>query len=272
MTLCLKSQKITTYESERKIKLARITCDFYSEILSLSTSMTVILPQAPLGENKNRKYPTLYLLHGFSDDHTNWTRRTSIERYAEEAGIAVVMPQADHSFYTDMAYGKKYWTFLTEEVPHVARAMFPLSDKREDNFVAGLSMGGYGAFKWALRYPERFAAAASLSGALDIEARVNKAPAERTAGFHHIFGEKEVAGTNNDLLWLIDQGDKTADPKPLLYQCCGTEDFLYEENIKFQQVCEASSYKLTTSYSAGAHEWGYWDRKIQDVLAWLPLA
>ena len=257
--------------TEGEIEMVRITCDFHSEILSLSTSMTVILPQTPMGKGE-KKHPTLNLLHGFSDDHTIWTRRTSIERYAEELGIAVIMPQVDHSYYTDMAYGKKYWTFLTEEVPHVARNLFPLSDKREDNFVAGLSMGGYGAFKWALRHPEKFAAAASLSGALDIATRVDKAPAERQDSFYQIFGGEQVADTDKDLLWLIEQGNKSADQKPFLYQCCGTEDFLFEENKNFQAACEESTYSLTTTYSEGDHEWGYWDRKIQDVLAWLPLA
>ncbi len=93
--------------------MALIQCNFFSEVLSVSTSITVILPQETsnqIGMNNKRnheKIPTLYLLHGFSDDHTIWTRRTSIERYAAEYGLAVVMPQVDHSFYADMVYGKK---------------------------------------------------------------------------------------------------------------------------------------------------------------------
>src|SRR5690625_2816006 len=103
--------------------MALIRCDFFSEVLKLSTSMTVILPEnnkSQIGmENKafNNKHQTLFLLHGLSDDHTIWTRRTSIERYVASLGLAVVMPQVDHSFYTDMEYGKQYWTFLTEELP-----------------------------------------------------------------------------------------------------------------------------------------------------------
>lgn len=251
--------------------MALIKCDFFSETLSLSTSLTVIMPQEPLKEPKNKKYPTLYLLHGFSDDHTIWTRRTSIERYVEDMGIAVVMPQVDHSYYTDMAYGKKYWTFLTEELPHVARSLFNLSDKREDNFVAGLSMGGYGAMKWALRYPDKFAAAASLSGSLDVADRVKAMPAERKGGFQHVFGEQDIQGTENDLMWLIKEGDKSDQLKPLLYQSCGTEDFLYDDNLRFNELCSSLSYNLTSEFDAGAHEWSYWDRKIQDVLRWLPV-
>ncbi len=112
----------------------------------------------------------LYLLHGMSDDHTAWLRYTSIERYAARHGLAVVMPAVGRSFYANEAHGHPYWDFLSEELPAVVGRFLRVSDRREDTFVAGLSMGGYGAFKWALRQPERFAAAASLSGALDVVA------------------------------------------------------------------------------------------------------
>ncbi|MFD2881182.1 alpha/beta hydrolase [Paenibacillus rhizoplanae] len=154
--------------------MALIECKFYSEVLGLSTSMTVILPQQTTTQigmsnvSKGTLHPTLYLLHGLSDDDSIWLRRTSIERYVAEMGIAVVMPQVHRSFYTDMKAGGQYWTFISEELPALARSFFPLSPKREDNFVAGLSMGGYGAMKLGLRKPENWAAAASLSGALDM--------------------------------------------------------------------------------------------------------
>ncbi|MDQ0229833.1 S-formylglutathione hydrolase FrmB [Metabacillus malikii] len=218
---------------------------------------------------KADKHQTLYLLHGFSDDDTIWTRRTSIERYVAPLGLAVVMPQVHQSFYTDMKYGNRYWTFLTEELPEIARSFFPLSEKREDNFVAGLSMGGYGAFKWALRHPDRIAAAASLSGALDM-AKWIKQPNHLQDVFSLIYGEDEIANTDNDLLWLLEQGEKQT-LKPDLYQCCGTEDFLYDSNLTFTAKCEQTSYSLTTDYGPGSHEWEYWDEKIKDVLKWLPL-
>jgi S-formylglutathione hydrolase FrmB len=154
--------------------MALLHCDFFSDVLGLSTSMTVILPQATTrqigmsGAVRADAHPTLYLLHGMSDDHTIWVRRTSIERYVAPLGLAVVMPAVHRSFYTDMAHGANYWTFISEELPLLARSFFPLATSREANFVAGLSMGGYGAFKLALTYPDRFAAAASLSGVLDL--------------------------------------------------------------------------------------------------------
>lgn len=260
--------------------VAFIQCNFFSEVLSISTSMNVILPentQNQIGMKGNRtqeKIPVLYLLHGFSDDHTIWARRTSIERYVASYGIAVVMPQVDHSFYTDMEYGKRYWTFLSEELPRVVQSFFPISDKREDNFVAGLSMGGYGAFKWALRKPEMFAAAASLSGALDIAGHMEierepSNPIEKA--LYHVYGGKELEGTEEDLFHLFKQLRENKEDIPELFQACGTEDFLFEENERFLEIAKKYDVPLTTSFSKGEHEWGYWDQMIQEVLKWLPI-
>ncbi|WP_018752455.1 alpha/beta hydrolase [Paenibacillus sanguinis] len=252
---------------------------FFSEALGLSTSMTVILPQSAKSQigmetpEISGPYPTLYLLHGLSDDDSIWLRRTSIERYVAELGLAVVMPQVDRSFYTDMAYGNRYWTFISEELPRLCRSFFPLSRRREDTFVAGLSMGGYGAFKLALRKPEMFAAAASLSGALDIASSAQHAE-ELSSLFLSIFGESGPKGTENDLLTLLEPFAEKARQglaMPALYQCCGTEDFLYQDNQTFREACNRLNIPLTYEEGPGAHEWSYWDTRIQDVLNWLPL-
>ncbi|WP_053377048.1 alpha/beta hydrolase [Paenibacillus sp. FJAT-27812] len=256
--------------------MAYITCNFFSEALGLSTSMTVILPQqttSQIGMNNRssqKLHKTLYLLHGLSDDDTIWSRRTSVERYVAELGLAVVMPNVHQSFYTDMEYGNKYWTFLTEELPAVARSFFPLSDAREDNYVAGLSMGGYGAFKWVLRHPDRIAAAGSLSGALDMANHI-KDPAHMKPLFNLIYGDKEVKGSDNDLLHLVTELAPSSSPKPALYQCCGTEDFLYDDNLAFRDACKQADYPLTYEEGPGTHEWGYWDTHIQRFLRWLPI-
>ncbi|CAM2885425.1 alpha/beta hydrolase family protein [Paenibacillus sediminis] len=259
--------------------MALIECRFYSEVLGLSTSMTVILPEqtaTQIGmQNVKRSHlnPALYLLHGLSDDDSIWIRRTSIERYVSEMGLAVVMPQVHLSFYTDMAYGRRYWTFISEELPRIARSFFPLSSARDDNFVAGLSMGGYGAFKLALSNPDQFAAAASLSGALNMANPVFRGPEwqNTSLNYTHVFGEESIEGTPNDLFWLLKQCEQSEGPKPKLYQCCGTEDFLYEDNQLFRQAAEQTNFSYTYEEGPGSHEWGYWDAKIQDVLKWLPL-
>lgn len=255
--------------------MALIHCDFYSSVLDLSTSMTVILPQPAefrSRERNPRRHPTLYLLHGLSDDHTIWERRTSIERYVENWNLAVVMPNAQRSFYTDMANGYRYWTFISQELPAIARNLFPLSSSRRDNFVAGLSMGGYGAFKLALTFPERFAAAASLSGALDIVSDAREPDPEWQAELKIIFGRSlRLAGTPNDLFYLAKKVAASDGPKPRLYQWCGWDDTLYQENLNFRQVAEEAGLDLTYDDGPGEHEWGAWDSQIQRVLEWLPL-
>ncbi len=256
--------------------MVHLRCDFFSEALSLSTTMTVLLPQQTTtqigmtGATREGDPPVLYLLHGLSDDDSIWLRRTSIERYVAPLGLAVVMPQVHRSFYTDEAYGGRYWTFLSEELPDLVATFFRVSDRRDDTFVAGLSMGGYGAFKWALRQPERFAAAASLSGAVNVAGlRTGRVRPEDPRMFERVFGDREPAGTPDDLHWLLGQADVAA--LPSLYLCCGTEDALIEDNRGFVDACAAAGIPLRSSLGPGAHDWAYWDTQIQDVLAWLPL-
>ena len=244
-------------------------CDFHSNVLGMAMTMNVILPGSPTAG----KYPVLYLLHGLSDDHTIWQRRTSIERYAEEYGIAVVMPNVHRSFYTDMKQGLPYWRYISEEVPSLVQAWFPLSAERERNFAAGLSMGGYGAFKLALRCPERFAAGASLSGALDMVNRWGNDDDALEAEFRRIFGSHEkLQGSRDDLMHVAEALAASDRPKPRLFQCCGTEDFLYDMNVRFRDHARGLGYELTYEEGPGDHEWGYWDTNIQRVLEWLPLS
>lgn len=248
--------------------MAYFQCDFNSEVLGAQTSMNVIIPQN-YSADKNYKYPVMYLLHGLSDDHTIWMRRTSIERYVDGMGLAVIMPNVSRSFYADMEYGYKYWTFISEELPAIVQSFFPISDKREDTFAAGLSMGGYGAMKLALNHPEKFAAAASMSSAVD---PVTCMELGIYPEFNIVYGEKgNVKGSNSDLFYLAEKVTLSDEPKPMLFQCCGTEDFLYEANIRFRDHCRKLPLNHTYEEEPGSHNWGYWDMKIQSVLKWLPL-
>ena len=255
--------------------MARIQCDFYSAALGTSVTINVLLPQ-PAQEQPTtpRRYPVLWLLHGLLDDHTTWLRQTSLERYVDGLQLAVVMPAGGRSFYTDMAHGYRYWTYVSEELPALARAWFPLSDQREENFVAGLSMGGYGAFKLALRQPERYAAAASLSGALrsfDREAEAGATP-EWVDELTNVFGDLAGFSTSEDNVYpLARKLAESGAPSPMLYQCCGVDDFLYADNLAFKQHAESLGLPLTYMEGPGEHNWAYWDQQIQRVLAWLPL-
>ncbi len=244
--------------------MALLHTHFNSESLGMQCAMDVLLPE----RSERVELPVLWLLHGLSDDHTIWQRRTRIERYVEGLDLAVVMPCVHRSFYCDMRFGLAYERFVAEELPALARRLFHISARREDTYVAGLSMGGYGAFKLALKYPERYQAAASLSGALDMASRWKNAP-ERIGDMELVFGGNPE-GTPNDLMFLARQraGDASR-PRPHLFQCCGTEDFLYADNLSFRDLALGLGFDLTYRESAGSHNWDFWDETIQKVLQWM---
>ncbi|MBU2666551.1 esterase family protein [Actinoplanes bogorensis] len=240
--------------------MALINVDFYAESLDLGTSMTVVLPQE--GDSPP---PLLYLLHGLTDDHTAWTRYTSIERYAYDHQLAVVMPQVHRSFYADEAYGMKFWTFLSEELPRVVHRFFRVAEGREQTYVAGLSMGGYGALKWALREPHRFAAAASLSGAVDLAwlQKHDDRPHIREV-MDRVFAGRDVTGTGDDLFHLLERADRAELPRLMLR--CGTGDHLFEQNERLVHACARAGIPLDSEFEPGGHEWSYWDRHIPRAL------
>ena len=253
--------------------MALLHVDFFSDVLGMCMQMDVILPEKTRGqigmEGKLSagKVKTLYLLHGMSDDHTIWQRRTSIERYAAEKGIAVVMPTTHLGWYTDMHIGYDYFTFITEELPAICRNFFPMmSDKREDNFVAGLSMGGYGAMKCGLRANHVFSKCASLSGAVDAVDVCEKSDGNDL--WFNIFGPKDkVKGSFNDLFAAAEE--LAPAERPDVYMWCGTEDFLHGQNVKMANHLTKLGYRLTYEQSPGDHQWKYWDEKIQTVLDWM---
>lgn len=258
--------------------MALLHCHFFSEALQLSTAIDVILPDPQRASSgallaAPRRYPVLYLLHGLSDDHTIWQRRTSIERYVSGLDLAVVMPAVDRSFYADMAQGNRYWTYVSEELPALVGAWFPISGAREDTFVAGLSMGGYGAFKLAFAHPERFAAAASFSGALDMVWAVRNRDRAWRAEARRVFGPLwRMPGSRHDLFRLA--RDVAVSPwreQLRLYQWCGVEDFLYVANTRFRDHAQSLGLQLTYAEGPGGHTWDKWDEQIQRALNWLPL-
>ncbi len=258
--------------------MALLHCQFFSQVLELCTAVDVILPdpkRSPEGAllTPPRRYPVLYLLHGLSDDHTIWQRRTSIERYVAELPLAVVMPAVDRSFYTDMVQGNRYWTYVSEELPALMQTWFPISGAREDTFVAGLSMGGYGAFKLALTHPDRFAAAASFSGALDMAMAIRGRDRKWRDEVRRIFGPLwRFPGSRHDLFRLARELAASPRREQLrLYQWCGVEDFLYRANLHFRDHAQSLGLQLTYAEGPGGHTWDKWDEQIQLALAWLPL-
>jgi len=264
------SPKITEHE-----QMAFLQCNFHSDALGMAASMNVILPQksrTQIGmggaEAAAEGAPVLYLLHGLSDDHTIWMRRTSIERYAATTGLVVVMPSVNRSFYNNTPDGMRFWDYISEELPALLPTFFHVSTRREDTFVAGLSMGGFGAFKLALNHPDRYAAAASLSGAL----RNDWLCAANRKLYEFDFGPlDQIPGSQNDLYTLAAKVVESDGPRPALFQACGTEDMLYQVNTEFRAHLRRIGYESTYMEGPGNHCWEYWDARIQDVLNWLPL-
>lgn len=257
--------------------MALIDCKFFSETLGMCSSMRVILPETTerrigdIGVSRAQQpafqgHPTLFLLHGLSDDESIWTRSTSLERYAAAIGLAVVMPNVHRSFYSNMVHGYRYWDFVSRELLDKARGFFPLSKAREDNFVAGLSMGGHGAFKLALTLPDTFAAGASLSGVADISAFRH----ERAQDYELIFGSTGAdRGSEQDLFHLATKLASSGRPRPRLFQCCGTEDFLLAQNRDFRAHVQPLGFDYLYEEGPGLHDWAYWDKMIARTLSWL---
>lgn len=249
--------------------MALIDLKFFSQTLGMQTEAYVVIPQRSTngeigikGKSKDKEYKCLYLLHGLSDDHTIWLRRTSIERYATDYGVCVVMPCGARSFYTDMKNGMKYYSYITEELLSIICEFFNISSKREDTYIAGLSMGGYGALKAALKKPEVFCAAAGLSSVAAI----------RDAMFSDVlvsvFGEELDIPDDEDLFFLAEKTNSNP-LKPRIFMGVGTEDFLYDSNIKLKDHFEQLDYDFTYRESTGVHNWKFWDEYIQYVLEWM---
>lgn len=259
--------------------MALVTCNFFSDVLEVGCSITVVLPQPteeqigvegdPDGRPVPRTdFPVLYLLHGLSDDHTAWLRYTSVERYAAAAGLAVVMPAVNRSFYANERSGGRYWDYVSEELPEVVGNFFRISQDPAKTYVAGLSMGGYGAMKLALSRPDRFAAAASMSGALDlVDLVAREQRPERLELFDQVFGKK--VPPSNDLLALLDKADPSTLPR--LHVSTGTEDapVLVEGNRRFVAMLEKKGADVTADFRPGEHVWQLWDDLLPEVIDWM---
>lgn len=252
--------------------MALMKFEFFSETLSLASEVNVVFSQRCKKQfGPSHKSPVLYLLHGLSDNHSAWIRKSSIERYVEDYDLTVVMPAVHRSFYRNTYSGYRYFDYVAHELPKLCKTYLQISEDPAKTFVAGLSMGGYGAFKLALTNPTEFAAAASLSGALDLASLVDQKD-ELFPEWPHIFGpEENVKGSEDDLLHLATELMKAGSKVPDLFQCCGTEDYLYLANQSFLRHARQVGLPLHYEEGPGEHVWAYWDTQIQRVLDWLPI-
>lgn len=250
---------------------------FFSNTLQMLTTVEVILPEAKNSVGKvptltatSPKFPVIWLLHGLSDDESAWLRYSNIERYASDYGYAIVMPRVDRSFYTDMSYGPNYWTYLTTELYQRMQFFYPLATEPENNIVAGLSMGGYGALKYGLNFPERFRAIGAFSPVINI-AKFQHNTTVNMQDWSLVFGGRPVKDTSLDIDWLISAKNpqQAAVKKLAVYTAAGDVDFMRAENEAYRSKFDATFAHYQWHLGTGGHEWRLWDAEMQHFLAWV---
>ena len=230
----------------------------------MNTGVNIIFPERsndvdPLFEDRPK---VLYLLHGLSGNEDEWTRFSKIEYYGKKYNFIIIMPRVDRSFYCNTRYRINYFDYIADELPEIMSRWLRIDNDRDNTFIAGESMGGYGAVKIGLSRPERYAGIGALSGVLDYDAFAKMIVSDQWP---------DMAPEEIDALYDDDTPMKLAEKavklktKPKLIQLCGTEDFLYENNQNFRKHLQKIGYEHTYREGSGEHAWPYWDKAVQYV-------
>lgn len=240
--------------------MAFATINYHSLSLKKASSFNIVFPDDP---KIPPPWSVFYLLHGLSDDHTIWQRRTSIERYVAGLPLVVVMPDGGRGWYTNAAQGFAYEDDLLKDIIGLVDRTFPVKAERSGRAIGGLSMGGYGAVKLGLKHPEMFASVNSHSGAMSLTLDPKRSK-ELKPEFERIFGKTPEGGPEDPfaIVERIDHGRM-----PALLIDCGTEDFLLDQNRAFHRHLESLHIPHEYHEFPGDHEWGYWDKHVQEAIA-----
>jgi len=263
--------------------MALIRLNFMAQSLHRTVPLLVCLPTDKVdsqGQTPTGPFKTLYLLHGMLGSEVDWVSGTRIQRWSDERNLAVVMPAGENGFYTDHNWSTDlYSQFIGQELVAFTRRTFPLSIKREDTFIGGLSMGGYGALYNGLRFHQTFGAIIMLSAGLLVGPGMEKLPAKpawfaETAAYqHHVFGSDLAAVSQSDLnpKVLIERLQAEHATLPAIYMAIGNDDDLKPVNDDFDQFLTQHQVEHVYETGAGNHEWDFWDRYLLRALDWLPL-
>lgn len=253
-----------------------IHCNFQSVVLGMSVDVSVLFPDAERRrqyENKEKKpvkYQTLYLLHGFSGDYMSYLRTSNIERYADEHQIMVVMPSVYNSAYTDMKYGLNYFTYLSQELMDFIELNFPSSPHRQDRFVAGMSMGGYGAYKLGLSCPDKFSAIGGVAGSYHAEYRYQGKVTTISTLCEALYGDPPaITPEVHDIFTLMKNLKERGEELPRMYTCCGYEDRRYQDSVDLKEFADALEIPLVFEHGHGKHDSVFFDEYIQKILNWM---
>ena len=218
----------------------------------------------------SRNLPVLWLLHGGLGDSSDWPRYTRIELYAEEKGLIVVCPTGNNGCFVNMVQGNNWEDVITEKLWEFVHSMFPTSDLPEDNYIAGLSMGGYGALRIGLQHPERYSRIGAFSSGIGI-------PQEYAVGEFRIPGADVIFGDPDQILGSKYDGFQAAKdraaaggPLPPVYISCGTKDRLYGVNAEFRDHLISLGYDVVWDEGPYGHEWRFWDEQVEKFIKTLP--
>lgn len=264
--------------------MANFQISFMSEVLLRTVSFQAILPVDKITRKQpdlpeDYRFKTLYLFHGIFGSNEDWLVGTRIQRYAMEHNLAVIMPSGENSFYIDnYDSGNMYGEYFGEELVKITRKMFPLSNKREDTFIGGLSMGGYGALRNGLKNNDTFGRIVALSSALMVEPE--DLPEERKpvtdrsgriveACFRHAGEQESVRALARNLMAHKSAGEEVNIPE--IYLAVGTEDPIVEKSREYHAFLNSIGYGHTYEEGLGTHDWIFWDKYIEKAMDWLPL-
>lgn len=237
--------------------MAHIRCDFRSEELDMNTSMTVVLPE----DIDLKRARTVYLFHGLADNCTGWSRYTSVERYARTYQVALVIPEVQRSFYTDMAYGSNYFKYIHQGLARICHRFFGLSQSPHLTYLMGLSMGGYGALKSIFLSPEKYGGCAVFSPVTDIKAGMNDPNKQilRKKEYQALFGTDWQVPDQADLFCLANKMKSL----PKLYMACGEQDPLLADNQKMADLLASKNIDIYFEHWPGKHDWEFWDGAVK---------
>lgn len=263
--------------------MALVEVSFMSKSLLRTVTLTAIIPVDKISNegniNKITKFKTLYLLHGAFGHHLDYISGTRIQRWAEEHNLAVIMPSGENQFYIDkLDRNELYGKFIADELVTFTRNLFPLSDKKQDTFIAGLSMGGYGALINGLTYNNTFGYIGAFSPALLNDELASEDPSKiaggvwKTAFYESVFGDLEtIKSGDKDYKFLIDRLLEEKAQIPNIYMPIGTEDYLLEATRDYYQFLQKKNVPVTYIEDKGGHDWDFWDKYLKHFLEWLPL-
>jgi S-formylglutathione hydrolase FrmB len=250
----------------------------FSQTLAMETGITILVPD---GFSRDEPYRVAYLLHGLCGRNGDVVDYSMLPVFARDCHAVFVMPEVARSFYTDMTYGLRYFTYVADELPRICRDVFRISARREDTAVMGASMGGYGALKCALSRPEQYGSCCAFSSAclflrdfLDGEGQQRDVQAlKATYGdqlitdFQAAFGERLASDPRNDLLELA-RNVSNAAVKPRIYCTCGTEDGFHGDNVRFRDAIAQLNFDVVYEEWAGVHDWTFFNESYRRALQW----